>query len=72
MLIAYQLPSHGCLDSTRNQPYGDVVSFPETHTKSQATQHGCRPNLLGDRDKGIEKVCGDGSQNRLKARVPAR
>jgi hypothetical protein len=28
----------------------------ETHTKRQATQHGCLPNLLGDGDKGIEIV----------------
>jgi hypothetical protein len=26
---------------------------PETHTKRQATQHGCLPSLLGDGDKGI-------------------
>jgi hypothetical protein len=23
---------------------------PETHTKGQATQHGCQPSLLGDGD----------------------
>ncbi len=57
---AYQLPSHGCLDSTRNEPYGDVVSCPEKHTKSQAAQHGCLPSLLGDGGKGIEKVFCDG------------
>jgi hypothetical protein len=27
---------------------------PETHTKRQATHHGCLPSLLGDRDKEIE------------------
>jgi hypothetical protein len=27
-----------------------------THTKAQATQHGCLPSLLVDGDKGIEKV----------------
>jgi hypothetical protein len=30
--------------------------FPETHTKRQAIQHGCLPNLLGDEDKGSEIV----------------
>jgi hypothetical protein len=25
-----------------------------THNKRQATQHGCLPSLLGDRDKGIK------------------
>ncbi len=29
---------------------------PKTHTKRQATQHGCLPSLLGDGDKGIEIV----------------
>jgi hypothetical protein len=36
-----------------------VVSFtdqPETHIKRQATKHGCLPSLLGDEDKGIQKV----------------
>jgi hypothetical protein len=29
--------------------YGDRgLVHPETHTKRQATQHGCLPNLLGD------------------------
>jgi hypothetical protein len=28
--------------------------LPETHTKRQATQHGCLPSLLGDGYKGIE------------------
>jgi len=32
--------------------------YPETHTKRPATQHGCLPSLLGDRDKGIEIVYG--------------
>jgi hypothetical protein len=27
---------------------------PETHTKRQATQHGCLPSFLGEGDKGIE------------------
>jgi hypothetical protein len=31
---------------------------PETHTKRQATQHGCLPSLLGHGDKGIEIVWG--------------
>jgi hypothetical protein len=30
----------------------------DTHTKRQATQHGCLPCLQGDRDKGIEIVYG--------------
>jgi hypothetical protein len=30
--------------------------MPETHTKKQATQHGCLPSLLGDRDKEGEIV----------------
>jgi hypothetical protein len=33
---------------------------PETHTKRQATQHGCQPSLLGDGYKGIETLCGEG------------
>jgi hypothetical protein len=32
---------------------------PETHIKRQATQHDCLPSLLGDGDKGIEKVYGE-------------
>ncbi len=36
---------------------GRVVT--ETHTKRQATQHGCLPSLLGDGDKGIEIVFGE-------------
>jgi hypothetical protein len=31
----------------------------DTHTKRQATQHGCLPSWLGDGDKGIEKVYGE-------------
>ncbi len=36
------------------QPHGR--SGPETQTKRQATQHGFLSSLLGDGDKGIEKV----------------
>ncbi len=32
---------------------------PETHTKRQATQHGCLPSLLGDGDFKIEIVYGE-------------
>jgi hypothetical protein len=32
----------------------------ESYTKSQTTQHGCLPSLLGDGDKGIELLCGEG------------
>ncbi len=32
----------------------------ETHSKRQATQHGCLPSVLGDGDKGIEIVYGEG------------
>jgi hypothetical protein len=32
---------------------------PETHTKRQATQHGCLSSLLGNRVKGIEIVFGE-------------
>jgi hypothetical protein len=32
---------------------------PETHTKRQATQHGCLPSLLGDGNKRIETVYGE-------------
>jgi hypothetical protein len=32
---------------------------PETHTKRQASLHGCLHSLLGDRDKGIEIVYGE-------------
>ncbi len=31
-----------------------TVTHPETHTKRQATQHGCLTSLMGDGDKGIE------------------
>jgi hypothetical protein len=31
-----------------------AMTQPETHTKRQATQHGCLPSLMGDGDKGIE------------------
>jgi hypothetical protein len=33
---------------------------PENHTKRQAIQHGSLPSLLGDGDKGIEIVYGEG------------
>ncbi len=33
-----------------------TCAAPETLIKRQATQHGCLPSLLGDGDKGIEKV----------------
>jgi hypothetical protein len=36
-----------------------IVFCPETHTKRQATRHGCLPSLLGDGDKVIEMVYGD-------------
>ncbi len=57
---------------------------PETHTKRQATQHGCLPSLLGDRDKGIEIMFGEQkklyraiwptrtSKGEQKSLVPAR
>jgi hypothetical protein len=32
---------------------------PDTHTKRQATQHGCLPSLIGDGDRGIEIVYGE-------------
>ncbi len=35
------------------------VREPETHTKRQATQHGCLPSLLGHGDQGIEIVSGE-------------
>ncbi len=34
------------------------LSFVSQKSHIQATQHGCLPNLLGDRDKGIEIVYG--------------
>jgi hypothetical protein len=37
----------------------NIILKPETHTKRQATQHGCLPSLLGDGDKVIEIVCGE-------------
>ncbi len=33
-----------------------LLVTPETHSKIQATQHGCLPSLLADEDKRIEKV----------------
>ncbi len=38
----------------------ELRAIPETRTKRQAIQHGFLPSLLGDRDKGIEIVYGDG------------
>jgi hypothetical protein len=32
---------------------------PETHSKGQATQHGCLPSLLGDGDNKVEPVHGE-------------
>jgi hypothetical protein len=40
----------------------DTFSYnlsPETHTKRQATQHGCLPGLLGDGDNRIKIVYGE-------------
>ncbi len=59
------------------------ISHPETNTKRQATQHGCRPSLVGDGGKGIEIVYGEGkkifctgltraSKTEQKSLVPAR
>ncbi len=40
--------------------FGEVwYGQPETHTKRQATQHGCLPSMLGDEDKRIEIVYGE-------------
>jgi hypothetical protein len=36
--------------------YYKCQSDPETHTKRQATQHGCLPSLLADGEEGIEIV----------------
>jgi hypothetical protein len=36
-----------------------ALSRPGTHTKRQATRHGCLPSLLGDEDIGIEIVYGE-------------
>jgi hypothetical protein len=33
--------------------FGALNLLTETHTKRQATQHGCLPSLLGSEDKGI-------------------
>ncbi len=55
----------------------------ETHTKRQATQHGCLPSLLGDGDKVIEILCGEEkkifctgltrvAEEKQKSLVPAR
>jgi hypothetical protein len=35
------------------------VAKPETHTKRQASQHGCLPSMLSDGEKGIEIVYGE-------------
>ncbi len=59
------------------------MSKPETHTKRQATQHGCLPSLLGDGGKGIAIEYGEkGKKNctgptraakaEQKSLVPAR
>jgi hypothetical protein len=39
------------------------MRLPETHTKRQATQHGCLPSLLGDGNKGIAIVYGEEKKN---------
>ncbi len=46
------------LGSSSDVKFKSVVS-PQAHTKRQATQHGCLPSLLGDRDKGIEIESGE-------------
>ncbi len=33
-----------------------LYPIPETHTKSQATKHGCLPSLLGEGNKGVKIV----------------
>jgi hypothetical protein len=40
--------------------HSSPLEAPETRSKRQATQHGCLPRLLGDGDKGIEIVFGEG------------
>jgi hypothetical protein len=40
----------------RKQKLERVKSHPETHTKRQATQHGCLYNLLGDGDGGEGRI----------------
>ncbi len=55
----------------------------QTHTKRQATQHGCLPSLLGNGDRGIEIVCDEeknilyradyrAAKAKQKSLVPAR
>ncbi len=48
-----QLP---CFISSKKYVVYFLKSWTETHTKRQAPQHGCLPSLLGNGDKGIEKV----------------
>jgi hypothetical protein len=47
------------VDFTVTQRPYPFPSYPETLSKRQATQHGCLPSLLGDRNNGIEIVYGD-------------
>jgi hypothetical protein len=46
--------SVSCLLYTLTAIFGKQMVCPETHTKRQATQHGCLPSLLGDGDKGLK------------------
>jgi hypothetical protein len=43
----------------RRQTPRRQIEEPETHTKRQATQHGCLPSLLGGGNKEIEIVYGE-------------
>ncbi len=45
---------------------------PETHAKRQATQHGCLPSLLGDGDKRIKIMYGEGEKKFSTGQEPPR
>jgi hypothetical protein len=49
-----------------------TVTHPETHTKRQATQHGCLTSLMGDGDKGIEILYSEEKVPNLYGTKPTR
>jgi hypothetical protein len=40
-------------------PVANILVVPETHTKRQATRHGCLPSLLTHWGKCMKVVCGE-------------
>jgi hypothetical protein len=60
-VLAYnrQVYTSGCSSNCYRYGSDAAKTKQETHSKRQATQHGCLPSLLGDGDKGIELEYGE-------------